>query len=125
MCTVRSDVKLCFVCFAFFGDVGSDFTGIKDDDIGTVYQDSESMAAVLVNHDAEDDALVLVINLPPAISPSFALSLSGELPSLASSRNDSFFGRVSRVPVTLIHQSDDARRLAFVELIMRRVIASS
>jgi hypothetical protein len=32
----------------------------KDDDVGTVYQDEDTMAAVLVNHDAEDDALILV-----------------------------------------------------------------
>jgi hypothetical protein len=32
----------------------------KDDDVGTVYQDKDTMAAVLVNHDAEDDALILV-----------------------------------------------------------------
>ncbi|XP_046651245.1 A disintegrin and metalloproteinase with thrombospondin motifs 18-like isoform X2 [Daphnia pulicaria] len=31
----------------------------QDDDVGTVYQDEDTMAAVLVNHDAEDDALIL------------------------------------------------------------------
>ncbi len=36
--------------------------GIKDEDVGIVYQDKETMAAVLVNHDAEDDALILVWN---------------------------------------------------------------
>lgn len=32
----------------------------KDDDIGIVYQDKDTEAAVLVNHDDEDDALILV-----------------------------------------------------------------
>lgn len=41
-------------CFLFF------FGFTKDDDVGTVYQDKDTMAAVLVNHDAEDDALILV-----------------------------------------------------------------
>ena len=36
------------------------FCFTKDDDVGTVYQDKDTMAAVLVNHDAEDDALILV-----------------------------------------------------------------
>ena len=40
------------------------YVHIKDEDVGIVYQDKETMAAVLVNHDAEDDALILVI---PAI----------------------------------------------------------
>ena len=96
MCTVRLDIKIMFCLFrsSFFWDVASDFTCIKDDDFGTVYQDSESMAAVLVNHDAEDDALILVINLSPSISSSCALSLSDELLSLASSRySNSFSGR--------------------------------
>ena len=33
---------------------------LKDDDIGTVYQDTETEAAILVNHDARDDAIILV-----------------------------------------------------------------
>lgn len=33
---------------------------IKDDDVGIVYQDKDTEAAVLVNHDDDDDALILV-----------------------------------------------------------------
>jgi hypothetical protein len=47
------DLSLCAAAVFCFG-----FT--KDDDVGTVYQDKDTMAAVLVNHDAEDDALILV-----------------------------------------------------------------
>jgi hypothetical protein len=31
-----------------------------DEDIGIVYQDTETEAALLVNHDADDDAVMLV-----------------------------------------------------------------
>lgn len=41
----------------------------KDDDVGIVYQDKDTEAAVLVNHDAEDDALILVLNLESFFKP--------------------------------------------------------
>jgi hypothetical protein len=50
-------IWICLYALLFF----LFFFGLpKDDDVGTVYQDKDTMAAVLVNHDAEDDALILV-----------------------------------------------------------------
>ena len=57
-----SGLDLIIIFVGFFACLVSFPSSLKDDneEVGDVYQDDNSEAAILVNHDVNDDAIILV-----------------------------------------------------------------